>query len=277
MIFLLDELPEEILLRIIFQLDYSSLEIALTNLPRVCRNWNKAFSSDKRCVWTGLAHRFGVRVGKRQLSKSGSRHGLKHSVWKRKQELDAAKRVQHDAMVWEIWKKLRASDCVAWTRKRLLKRNNKNNSEPIGVRVLVDHRVRSLEHRTVLHLACWCGRNRTVGMLLDEFAADIFVRDDLDATPLLIAAWAGHASVVRLLLKRLRLPPPQTTTTLTTTTTTTIELTRTQQQLLFSYLNQKGAPPLTSSCGGRGSKTALCWAKRKEHWEVVRLLEQAVQ
>ena len=36
-----------------------------------------------------------------------------------------------------------------------------------------------------------------------------------------------------------------------------------QEQLLTKYVNIKGIPPLTSSCGGRGPYTALEWAKRK--------------
>ena len=74
------------------------------------------------------------------------------------------------------------------------------------------------------------------------------VSDDLNATPLLIAAWAGHVSAVGVLLKK---------------------------QVSKAHLHQKGAPPLTSSCGGHGPKTALDWAQRKQFPEVVRLLKRA--
>eukprot|EP00977_Amphora_coffeiformis_P018984 scaffold6829_cov171-Amphora_coffeaeformis.AAC.14 len=91
-------------------------------------------------------------------------------------------------------------------------------------------------------------------MLLNVFEASLLMTDDLNATPLLMAAWAGQAGVVRDILVHLR-----------------HEL-RLDPQRMRDYVEQKGTPPLTSSCGGKGPKTALVWAYRKGFKTVVKLL-----
>ena len=52
----------------------------------------------------------------------------------------------------------------------------------------------------------------------------------------MVAAWAGHRRAVVLLLADAR---------------------------VAADVRREGSPPQTSSCGGRGAKTAAAWARRK--------------
>lgn len=57
-------------------------------------------------------------------------------------------------------------------------------------------------------LASWRGRTRSVKTLL-ELGAEPTLTDDRDGSPLVIAAWAGHLAVVKLLLDRIVAIPTQ--------------------------------------------------------------------
>lgn len=109
---------------------------------------------------------------------------------------------------------------------------------------LANHRIAFFEHRTLAMLAAWRGRRRCLETLLGH-GAEVDAADDRDFSPLLFAAWAGHPKLVRVIIKH------------------QVNLART------------GEPPQSSSCGGRGPKTALEWAKRKGHASIVRDLERA--
>ena len=153
-------------------------------------------------------------------------------------------------MIHEFGRRLRKSDCVSYIRKKL----DSTKRITFTAKMIVNRAVPTLFHRTVLHLACWWGRRKSVQMLLTVFQASLSITDDLNATPLLIAAWAGQTGVVKDILIHLR------------------------QELQFDphklrdYLEQRGAPPLTSSCGGKGPKTALVWAYRKGFKNVTHLI-----
>lgn len=111
-------------------------------------------------------------------------------------------------------------------------------------RTLANHRIAFFEHRTLAMLAAWRGRRRCFETLLAH-GAEVDAADDRDFSPLLFAAWAGHSKLVRVIIKH------------------------------HVNLSRTGEPPQSSSCGGRGPKTALEWAKRKGHASIVRDLERA--
>jgi hypothetical protein len=285
---MLDKLPDEILWNILTRLD--PIEQVLTTIPRVCRAWNRALDGDQTRFWIGLTELHGIKVGKRQQLKRRRRRNTnaKRTFFKRKRETDQALRLETDQVVWEIWKRLRKKDCVGWVRKRIASHNHQNEQQSKGSDndndndndnntlnnsvSIVHHPVRGLERRTLLHLACWCGRTNTVRMLLEQQGASRHVVDDWNATPLLIAAWDGHEGVVRLLLEKQLLFKEEKQTQQKDDDDDNGTHTHKEE---YYYLNLPGVPPLTSSCGGRGPKTAICWAERKGHESIVRLLERA--
>ena len=237
---MLELLPEEILINILSRLE--PIEETLTVLPLVCRSWAQTFGPEKDRFWLLLATNI---LG---LTSRGQRRCCRNSkkaFFKRYFQQKVAKLQEADRKVLMLTtKRLANNDCTAYIRKQI-----KANPG------LVNHKVSSHEHRTLLHYACWYGRVKTVQFLVqDDCRASIWELDDSHASPLLIAAWAGKTKVVRLLLSLL------------------LSEDSNRQQ---DYLNQKGVPPLTSSCGGKGPKTALCWARRKGFIDIVRLLERA--
>ena len=251
-------LPDDVLLIVVDCLDDGSIERILSTLSLVCRSWSDAFGEEKTRFWNGLSDRYGIPLngGRRRRSTAN----VKRNFFCRKRQVDEARRLEADKAVWEIWKRLRKGDCVTWVQKRL--RPIHPSTPPRKRNSICHHRVRGLENRTLLMLACWWGRHRTVRWLLkqdDELgpSSSIFCVDDGNASALLIAAWAGHIAVVKLILERV------------------VVLAQSDRNLISHHLNLEGIPPLTSSCGGRGPKTAICWAERKGFRSVVRVLEKA--
>lgn len=241
---MLNDLPQGALLNIISWL--YPLEIALETIPCVCRPWCNALDSTRGSFWRGLATLHGLVLPAKQGRSYSTRLAAdpKRAFRKRRMEHAQAKSVAADRLMWAIWKKLHSSDCVALVHRTLLRAN---------LECPIDHPLRFYENRTLLMLACWRGRSRVVLLLLSNGASP-YSRDDRGATPLLMASWAGRTAVVKLLLQQLE------------------AVTKLNRQRL---LDERGGSPMTSSCGGRGSKTALCWAERKGFHGIVRLLERA--
>jgi hypothetical protein len=184
--------------------------------------------------------RFWNLLAKRQGIPRLGRRNPKQAFFRRQREIREASEKKTDRLVQQLVKRLCKSDCVAYIRKKLLVYPQ-----------IAHHRVASMENRTLLHYASWYGRTKTVELLLEDYQASLFRVDDSNATPLLIAAWAGQAATVKILLAKLATLPDSN-----------------------KCLDLKGVPPLTSSCGGKGPKTALCWAQRKDFPRVANLLEK---
>ena len=241
---MLDRLPEEILINVVSTLG-ESLEDILSVLPLVSRRWNHTFGSENTRFWAVLAK-------SRCMSMISRRQHPKRAFLKRYLQQKEAGRLEKDRIVIRLIHRLEKRDCVMHV-KRQLSAHNSNLS-------LVHHRLRTRENRSLIHYACWYGRAKTVKLLVEEHhqASLLLELDDSNASPLLPAAWAGQVNVVRIVLNKLK--------------EADVKMTREQRQ---SYLDMVGLPPLTSSCGGKGSKSALLWAQRKGYTDVVKLLERA--
>jgi hypothetical protein len=239
---MLDQLPEEIMVIIISgYLDPRKLEETLSILPCVCSPWSRIFH--ERLFWIFLGKSQHVRIRSRCRNP-------KEFFWKRRQQLQKAKEAEADDIIVKLSRRLARTECAPYIRKQLL-------SVTEEIRQIILHRaVPSLEQRTLLHMAAWHGRHRAVYLLLQEFKTSFFVNDDNNATPLLIAAWAGHIKVVAVLLSCLAKHG--------------------SSDKRITYIKQIGVPPQSSSCGGKGPKAALEWARRKGFTNVVRLLERAL-
>ena len=146
-----------------------------------------------------------------------------------------AERMQRDRTVWRFWMALHKADGAARLRKAL--------GED---RKLATHRLAFFAERSLLFLAAWRGRVRCVRALLD-CGASATEADALGCTPLIVAAWAGRAAVVDVLLRAPGVDGP--------------------------HLGVAGEPPQSSSCGGRGPKTAADWARRKGLLHVAAAIE----
>lgn len=243
----MDQLPEEIVVKIITSL--GPVEDTLPILPCVCQRWSKLFDDDRTRFWALLAKEQGFSISSRIHKRSA-----KKSFIRRYQQVGKAKDEESDQIILKIAGRLKKNDCTAYVRKELTKRKMQLEIGSIGIA----HRaVPSLEHRTLLHLASWHGRQNVVRMLVQEFGVSVAVRDDNNATPILVAAWAGHAKVVERIIVQLGLEVGH------------------DKQKMKQCLEQEGVPPLTSSCGGRSPKTALEWAERKGFTQVSRLLLKA--
>ena len=241
---MLELLPDEVLANILSRLE--SIEETLTVLPVVCRSWAQIFGSDKDRFWSLLANSI---LGSASMGQRRRCRNSKKMFFQRYFQQKEAKCREADREILKLAARLAKNDCVAHIRKHIKANPN-----------FVHHKVSSHEHRTLLHYASWYGRVKTVQFLVqDDCRASIWELDDSHASPLLIAAWAGKTKVVRLLLSFLSSDASK-------------DEDNNRQQ---DYLNQKGVPPLTSSCGGKGPKTALCWARRKGFKDIVRLLERA--
>lgn len=238
---MLQTLPEEVLVNIVSWL--YPLDEALAAIPCVCRAWRSSLDGNRERFWRGLAAEKGVKLP--HISGRSTRLSMdpKRAFMKRRRDVAAAGIVAADRAVWKIWLRLHSSDCAALVRNVITQRSDRSIS--------VDHRLHFFGNRTLLMLACWRGRTKVVAELLGA-GASIHNMDDRGATPLLMASWAGHAHVIRILLLR-----------------------NDKSSMMLKLLNQKGVPPMSSSCGGRGPKTAICWAYRKGFQDVVRLLELA--
>lgn len=272
---MLDRLPEHLLVNILLRIEPEEEFIkALQAIPCVCHTWRRAFAADAR-FWVLLSetcHRTSTTSNQRRITRR--QHGnVKHAFFRRHTERVEARHRRQDAFVEGVVRRLRTSDCVAWIRRRWTEEQRQEESLRSRERALalLCHPARFLEHRTILHYACWYGRNKTIKWLLSTvskgdaknyrkqtsgYTLVQYVLDDSDATPLLLAAWAGQAAAVRLLLENGANDDSR-------------------KQIFNQLLHQKGVPPLTSSCGGKGTKTSLEWARRKGFSSVVYLLERA--
>ena len=90
----------------------------------------------------------------------------------------------------------------------------------------VNHRLTLHSGRSLVYVAAWMGRLKTLQRLVLDFAASLDQEDDNGFTPLAVACWAGQNKVVTWILS---------------------------SGLSFGDLNKKGMPPMTSSCGGKVS------------------------
>lgn len=120
-------------------------------------------------------------------------------------------------------------------------------------------------------LASWRGRTRSVKTLL-ELGAEPTLTDDRDGSPLVIAAWAGHLAVVKLLLDRIVAIPTQASSasaaameasaSAAAAASATQASSASQAQVLpapepqpypsgpWETIQLEGGVPMTSSCGG---------------------------
>jgi len=139
-----------------------------------------------------------------------------------------------DSKAWTLWLRMHDRDVVGALRKAMEERGP----------ALCFHGLSFYGDRTLLMLAAWRGRLKCVKLLVDHYRADVDAVDEHNFSPLLFAAWANHLPVVRYLLRQNAVD-----------------------------VNRRGEPPLSSSCGGRGHRTALDWATRKGHNAVAALLK----
>jgi len=151
-----------------------------------------------------------------------------------------------EATILKLARRLETSDCVTFVRRQLM---DSNLSLPKAQ--LVNCQVPALNNRTILHYACWHGRIETVRYLLEAEDASAQVFDNSNASPLLIAAWAGQTAVVELLLETL--------------------LDKNIRNI-HKILDAEGVPPFGV---GKQAQTALVWAQRKGCDETVHCLTQA--
>ena len=278
-----------------------------------------------------------TRTRTRMATRSGS--NIKRSFFQRRYAKHQAYRHEADVLILDLKQRLQKKDCVSWVRKRLATPTSSSSSSSsssmvppkkeedgasrdgeyyyFSKRNTIHNRVHhqlpeEYENRTVLLLAAWYGRCRTVHMFVHEpvFQASIYVVDGMNASPLLVAAWAGHVRIVKIILDKLYtdgshednnnedgdtnnannnefLKFSKTSSSNNKNLKNDDAIKSKQQQLLLrcrrrprprllrqhqDYLDLKGIPPMTSSCGGRGPKTALDWAERKGFGRIVALL-----
>ena len=164
---MLETLPEEILLRVVSYLG-EPIEESLTTLPCVCHAWSEALASNKHRFWIGLAEMFDLLPAawtnsqnnpskrRRIARKTRLQSNPKRYFYTRKQESDEKYRLEADKLVWDIWKRLRKHDCVTWVQKQISIFDYGNNNK-LSMRnsiSIAHHRVRGLENRNLLMLAC---------------------------------------------------------------------------------------------------------------------------
>ena len=106
------------------------------------------------------------------------------------------------------------------------------------------HRLTFYADRTLAMLAAWRGRLKCL-KLLHSHGADLNAEDANGFTVLMFAAFFNHLPCVKYLLRN------------------------------GVDLQRQGEPPVNSSCGGHGSKTALEWAHRKNFTDIVNALQNA--
>ena len=146
--------------------------------------------------------------------------------------------------------KARAMDSACW---KLWMKLHSRDHQALLRRAVVDrpelcrHRLSFYGERTLAMLAAWRGRLKCLKAAL-EYGADPDAVDVGGFSPLLFAAWANHLHVIKYLLRHHDVA-----------------------------LDRKGEPPLSSSCGGTGPKTALEWATRKGFTAVANHLRAAAQ
>ena len=255
---MLEGLSDDLLVRVLSWLDDDdgsgkAFESTLTALHRVCRSWNRALGADKTGFWNAMVTGIHPRSNRvrgnpdrraaRRTTRSASEKATdpKQHFFRRRREIRHRLHREADALIARVLvPRLQRADCALLVRKHL-------RASP---RWWARHQVPELEHRTLLHYAGWHGRTNTARVLLDHGASPRAL-DDSNASPLLIAAWAGRVCTTELLLDRLA--PGD----------------------VRAHLAVRGVPPLTSSCGGKGPKPAREWARRKGFHRIARLLEKA--
>ena len=167
-----------------------------------------------------------------------------------------ATRQLNDRRTWALVQVLRERDAAASMRREL----DRKPALPLAHRLeLATHH----GHATLLHATARYGRLACARLLLQR--GDEGQRGDqglhsckgssgnelleaLDGggfTPLMMAAWCGHLSLVNLFLAH------------------------------SSPLSPKGVPPMTSACGGKGPFDAETWAERKGFSRVARAIRDA--
>lgn len=293
----------------------NALESTMRTLPLVCRSWNQRLLSSDNEFWIGLLVRSNVNTSastgnhikistRRKIARTRNRHtrtttirnNSKTQFFKRRKEIRCSNRQEADTLILQCIERLKKIDCVAYIRKQTMSISlSSSSSSPSSfqqrqrTKIIMHHRVAELEHRTIFHYACWYGRTKTISFLLSlqhalnntnnnnrnsssvPSASSSMVEglDDSNASPLLIAAWAGQTPVVKRLLKE--------SLSWTKNYKSNSNDNDNSNQCRMSIFDVKGVPPLTSSCGGKGPKTALVWAKRKGFHRIVRLLEEATR
>ena len=244
---MVDQLPDELLVTILSSYVGSSLlQDTLSALPCVCRSW--AQTLEKVEFWRLLGQKHNIIIRPRCRNP-------KQFFWRRRHQLQTAMEDEADRTLLQWKQRLIKKDCVAYIRKQL------TSIPDASLRHTLLHRaVPSEEHRTLLHTAAWHGRPAVIRLLLQEYHLSPCVEDNHHATPLLMAAWAGHERAVAILLECILNDHKET-----------------HPVLVLAYLQQKGVPPQSSSCGGKGPKSALEWATRKGFTSIVQQLETALR
>ena len=243
---MLDQLPDELLVTILSNYVGSQrLQDTLSVLSCVCQAWNQTF--DRIDFWRLLGKKQNIIIRSRCRNP-------KQFFWRRRQQLQRATKDEADRILLQWKQRLVKKDCAVFLRKQLA------TALDATLRHTILHRaVPSDEHRTLLHTAAWHGRYGVTRLLLQDYHMSPWVQDSNHATPLLIAAWAGHERVVSILLQWI------------------IEQDIQSREQRMAHLQQKGIPPQSSSCGGKGPKSALEWARRKGFTRIVRQLETALR
>ncbi|KAJ8601103.1 hypothetical protein CTAYLR_007829 [Chrysophaeum taylorii] len=207
---------------------------ATVSVRCVCRRLARVIAGGSVC--RGIAHRFALALpagGRRRRTRLNDKplRALGDAAHRQR----AVEKAHNDREVWRLWLEFHEHDPAARVTRLV-------RASPS----IAFHRLKFFEDRTLSMLAAWQGRRRSLQVLIDA-GADPDAADARNFSPLLFAAWAGRARVVRYLLGII--PGVD--------------------------LERQGEPPKTSSCGGRGSKTALEWAARKGYPHIIRALVAA--
>lgn len=252
---MLDQLPEDVLVNIVSgYLDPDCLNETLATLAVVCHAWMNIFHGKTRPnFWVLLGQSHGVSIRPRCRKPH-------QYLWRCRQQMKKAVEEEVDQFIINLCKQINQRDSPTLVRRRI-QSLDRNMQEMVLKRA-----VPSLEHRNLLHMAAWYGCNKVVMELLYQRRSYqsharqlVLAQDDNGATPLLIAAWAGHTRVVGTLLYYL------------------IHFTFLVVPRRREFLQTRSMPPQSSSCGGKGHKTTLQWAHRKGHRHIVRKIEEAME
>ena len=260
--FALGALPDDALSLVLRHLSSKELVAA----SATCKNW---YLAPDLSVWVGLASKFGVVLptaggARRQNTRLST--NLKRAFFAGLARVRKVEALQCDRMAWKIWLALHKADGVTGVKRAVA-----------ALPKLASHRISFYEGRTLAMLAAWRGRLGVLQFLVEQCGADPDAEDQLGFTPLMMAAWANRPAVVKYLLQlgwetRQTAPRGEVITTPVPVMASTIQA---RAGLPRVRLDTEGRPPLSSSCGGKGSKTALAWAHRKGNHECVYYLIHA--